>query len=196
MDALRTSGRRVVFGYWTEDILPLLLALSTCDLRLGSKELDLEYLCDDTLGGLITAEVVRRFDRRVRILHAGHSMARVRDLQAIIRSPDSLGVAVDGTGPWGRVLPTIPRLIRECGGLAVPMAAVGDFSYVRVRTRLAVPRPRGRLACVIGEEIDLSRDTPGADRLLSAAMERTRRSAWSLLRHEGPSESSLLVAEP
>ena len=194
--ALHAGGRKVVLVYWTEEILPLVLAAWKADVRLGPGDDDIEFMCDDSLGGRITAEVLARFGRRARIIHWSQSAARVRDVQELLRTDSPLGLAVDGTGPWGRVLPSIPRLIQRCGGVAVPIVAVGNFSFLRIRARLALPRPGGRLACAVGDPIELADDLPDAAQALAAGLDRARRSAWSTLGAEGPPRARLLVAAP
>ncbi len=143
--------------YWTEAGLPLMLYGSREEGLLGR---DLAFVHDDTLGGRVTADVLRRLGRRAWLLRHRHAGPLARDLGRLIRSSESIGIAVDGRGPYGHVGAEFARLAERCEAVSVPL---GIRLTPAVRLRLAgpvqLPRAGAELTLSVGAPIDCAVDS-------------------------------------
>ncbi len=144
--------RRIFLYYWTEAGLPLMLYGCREDGVLGR---DLAFVHDETVGGRVTADVVRRLGRDGWPLRHRSQGELARDVAKLIGSSKSIGIAVDGRGPYGRVGPEFPRLAARCEAIAVPL---GIRTMGGARLRLAgpvhVPRRGTEVALALGAPID------------------------------------------
>jgi hypothetical protein len=171
----RLDGTRVFYCYWIEDALPLMLIES---VRPHDLDPELAFVCDDTFGGRLTAAALAQLGRRVLPLRVSDAALRIRDVQGILRGSGSVGLAVDGRGPYGRVGRSLVSLIRNAEALAMPVAARAfPARSLRLRARLSVPRRGCRLGLVCGEPLCLQHDAAPA---LQAALDRVRVEATAL----------------
>lgn len=162
----------VLFFYWQRDVLALFV-LGTSDSQVGALLRRVEYLCDDTFGGRVSAAVLRRLDGRSRLLSRSSAVARARDLQGTMRAKSALGIAVDGHGPYGTVGLEFARLARGSRGAVVPVA-VGSSAEVSIwlRARMLLPMPRARLTIAVGDPADRSLAPEALRASLQAALDR------------------------
>jgi hypothetical protein len=178
----RFAGRRLVFCYWIEDILPLLLAGLARGSSLRSVMKDVEFLCDDSLGGRTTVAILDRLGRKWRLLHWFEHRARVQDIQELIRYDNPIGIAVDGHGPYGNVGSSFARLLEKQEAVAVPIGAQARPSWsVRLRARLSVPRPSSKVAVVSGSALDATVGTKVLREALQESLDQVRRQALAAL---------------
>lgn len=149
-------GRPIVLCYFIADVVPLLVIAS----RLPSMQLldRVQWVCDDTVGGLITADAIGRLGGRTFLLPWTSSVQRIAGLRALRRTTDAWGISVDGHGPYGRVSPALLRLLGKVGAVILPIGAVArPRLQIRLRARLQVPLWWGVVAGGIGVPLD-----PGA----------------------------------
>lgn len=161
-------GRKLAFYHWVEDVLPRLFVARATGT---SVDVGAVYVCDDTIGGQIGAAVMSTLGRRVLPFRLAGGGLRIKDLQALIREPAPLSLAADGRGPYGRVHPSLPRLLDARAGVAIPVSVVAS-PVVRSRRggRLAVPMMRATLAVAIGSPVIA--DDSGARKMLVDDLEQ------------------------
>jgi len=147
-----STGRRVFFCYRNQDALLLALALAVG--LPGSRLAEVDFVCDDSLAGRVSAGVIEGLGHRRRWLRRRAFGLRARDVQAIMRSRRSIGITVDAQGPYGVVNEGLPRLGARCRALLVPVAAAAERSRRIWRTPpVALPLPGGLVAVVAGEGV-------------------------------------------
>ncbi len=177
----RFPGRKVVFFYWQQDVLGLFVLARAPGAVTGLLG-DVELACDDTFGGRVTVSVLRRLGGRWCRLSRSNLVERARDLQAIVRSPEPMGIAVDGNGPYGRVGREFSRLLTRCRAVAVPVAVECDrWVSVRARARMKLPCRDASVALGLGETIDGGSSVTDLHSRLEAGLAEAAREARSCL---------------
>jgi len=182
------AGRRLFLAYWLEDVLPLMLY--GC---LGDKVVEgpLRFVCDDTAGGKITAEILTRMGQSHAPLRLGNDAVRVRDVQRLIVEPSVIGIAVDGRGPYRLVGRESARLVQRCDAVVLPLAIRVDRAWtIWPRPRIRLPRPRTSLVVVAGDPVEPGRDLDALRARMQSALETAGRSADALLWHGAPQTPS------
>lgn len=164
-----TRPRRAFLCYRNEDVLALALVLCRPEAERHLGEVD--FVCDDGFSGCVSAVLVGALGRRVRWLHRGALGQRARDVQRIIASRNSLGIAVDTGGPYGQVRPSLARLASGCQALLIPVVARASpvLRFWR-QPMLGLPLPGARLAVVVGDPLEGG--DPAAPDLLQDALDR------------------------
>lgn len=148
-------GRRLFLYYWIEDSLPLMLYAG----RSGKIPESLQVVCDDTLGGRVVATVLSHLGLPHAPLRLARPTRRIRDVQRLMKSTITTAIAVDGRGPYRKIGIEFPRLVRESGGLACPIAARVDRSWTAWPTpRIVVPRRGARLSIALGSPSSAATD--------------------------------------
>ena len=149
---LEAGGRRLFLYYWTETGIPLILWGCMENLRLDR---ELAFVHDETLGGRVTGEVVRRLGRAGWPLRHARPGTRARDVGRLIASSTSIGMAVDGRGPYRQVGAAFARLVERAGAVAVPLAIHASRSVrLHLGGPLDLPRRGTALAVRFGSPID------------------------------------------
>jgi len=153
LHALRDEarGHRLLYYHWIEDVLPRLVIARRSGTQLDA---DAVSVCDDTLGGRLGAAVMIALGRRILPLRVSHGALRIKDLHGLIREAAPLSIAADGRGPYGRVHPSLPRLVEMRSAIAVPVSVLASPALrSRHGGRIALPMPRARLAIGLGSPI-------------------------------------------
>lgn len=170
-------GRKVVLYYWIEDVLPMILSDQQGRGAAGDWAGEVQFVCDDTIGGRVAERLLAGLGRRTLRLRWKNPMERIRDLQVILRSDTPMGIAVDGHGPYGRVGDPFARLVASARAVALPLsAAAGRARRVRANALLAVPRRRSPIAVGIGRALVAEGGSEPGAAALQAALDDARRS--------------------
>lgn len=166
-----------VVYYWQRDVISLFL-LGTSNSRLGALLRELEYVCDDSFGGRVTAELLRRLGGRPRCVHRGWSTERLRELHRMLRSSTPIGIAIDGHGPYGVVRDEVGRLLSGARAVAVPVAVAASRSVpLHLRAVMLLPRRDARIAVTVGERVDVARVRDDAAAQMDGALRRAAEAA-------------------
>lgn len=161
--------RRFLLYYWTEAGLPLMLYGCRRDGLLGR---DLAFVHDETLGGRITADVLRRLGQDRLPLRHRRPGTLARDVRKLARSTASLGMAVDGRGPYGEVGEPFARLVRQSAFVAVPLGVrVRNASTLRLAGPVVLPRGGTEITFALGHPVDGSLDVDDLRERLQRALE-------------------------
>lgn len=145
-------NRRFLLYYWTEAGLPLMLYGFRRDGLLGR---DLAFVHDETLGGRVTADVLRRLGRDRLALRHRRPGTLARDVGKLARATAPIGMAVDGRGPYGHVGAPFARLARQAEVIAVPLGVrVRHASKLRLAGPVALPRRGTEITFSLGRPID------------------------------------------
>lgn len=151
-------GRRRILYYWTEAGLPLMLYGFRNGSWLGR---DLVIVHDETLGGRVTAALVRRMGRPLWRLRHRRQGEMARDLGGLIRDGRPVALAVDGRGPYGSVGPEFARFVAGCDAIAVPLGVRMESSVrLRLTGPIRLPRRGAEVELLLGEPLD-SRNPSG-----------------------------------
>jgi hypothetical protein len=166
-----SQGRRLLLYYWIEDVVPRLVIARATGTEL---DVDTVSVCDDTWPGRLIAKVLAKLQRRSLPLRLSHGMLGVKDLQVLIRERAPLSIAADGRGPYGRVHPSLARLVQSRDAIAIPVSVLASPCLrARLAGRIAVPVPGARLAIALGSPV-----LPDGERGLSSEdLERGLREA-------------------
>jgi len=151
-EVLKSPHKRVVLYYRIEDVLPLALVFCASGAELAGPILEVEFLCDDTYGGRVSASLLTEIGLTARFIHWSSLGARAQDVHQLIRSPAPLGLAVDGHGPYGMVGRSFSRFLKRTGAVAVPLAAgVSSAWHLRIRAPIVLPRHGTRVCVGVGD---------------------------------------------
>lgn len=166
-----------VIYYWQRDVLLLLvLGISSSQLRPLLRRV--EYICDDSFGGRVTAELLRRLGGYPRLIHRAWSVDRLRDLRRMLRSRTPIGIAIDGHGPYGVVREEVGRLFSGARAVAVPIAAAATRTIpMYVRAIMLLPRRQARIAVSVGAPVDLTCTRRESSGQMELALRRTTQAA-------------------
>jgi hypothetical protein len=149
------SRRPFVFCYFIADVMPLMVVASRLN-RDGAAG-RVRWVCDDTLGGALTAEAIASLGGSAFLLPWASRIRRIDALRMLRRSVGVWGVAVDGHGPYGHVSPALGRFLAETGAVVIPIgASASPRLTVTLRAALQVPLPWSLVASRIGVPLDFS----------------------------------------
>ncbi|MDG2307365.1 MAG: hypothetical protein P8R42_22490 [Candidatus Binatia bacterium] len=145
-----SPNRHFILYYWIEGALPLMLYGCRGGGLLGR---DLAFVCDETLSGGIAADVLRRLGWEHMLLRHRRPGTLARDVGKLVRATGSIGIAVDGRGPYREVGSSFARLARQSEAIAVPLG-------IRVRGSLSLPLPGPVAIPRKGTQVDLALGQP------------------------------------
>lgn len=171
---LHATGRKLVFYHWSQDEGARLALAARPGMALGA---DVAYVADDTFGGRVGSEILRRLGRSTFLLRQSRVPTMMSDLRTIIATDSHISISADGRGPYFLVNPNLPRLVRSMGALAVPVRVLVSSSLVALRRPwpLVLPRPRSSVSVQIGQAIECGPCT-GAE-MLQGELIRTSQAA-------------------
>lgn len=148
------SVPRVAVFYWNSDALALSVVVGRRESALQRAGSSVEILCDDSLGGRVSRELLGLLGVASRGLRWANEGERAQDLRAVFRSSTSFGLAVDGHGPYHQVGAAFPRLVHRCGAVAVPLAVVAGATWrIPGRAPLVMPKSGATISVELGEPI-------------------------------------------
>jgi hypothetical protein len=181
-EGMRAERGTVFFCYRNQDVLALAVALCLPAAERAFRGVELVH--DDSFWGLLSAGLAQGLGYAGVTLHRAPFGRRAHDVLGLMRSPRSLGIAVDPGGPYGRVPDSLPELARRCGARLVPIVALADRTLpVRMRPSLRLPVPGSRIAIaasarVAAGDANAREDVQlGFDRAEQRARERLREAA-------------------
>jgi hypothetical protein len=176
------EGPRLFYCYRNQDVVALALVL--CRESSASSIRSVRVVVDDSLGGRLSAGLGSEMGHDVLWLRRSPFGQRARDVQTLIRTQRSIGIAVDTGGPYGEVRSSLPRLAARCGARLVPVAAMASPSLpIWPRPWIGVPLPGAVLSFAVGEAVE-GGDSPEVLRRLQASLDRAVEHARSQLRSE------------
>jgi len=163
---VRTAGSRpVVLCYLIKDVLPMMVVAA---INPSGAFARLRWVCDDTIGGLVSARVIASLGGGVFILPWGSAGRRIRAIGALRQLETPWGITVDGHGPYGEVNPALVRLLSTLDALVLPVAATAHpETYVLLRAKLAIPLPWSVVRLRVGAIVDVREHGVGTGRVLS-----------------------------
>ena len=148
------GARPVVICYFIEDVVPMMAVAAA--MPPGGMFAELHWVCDDTFGGLVTANAVERLGSKPFVLPWGAVGRRIRAIAILRNLSGAWGITVDGHGPYGEVNPGLVRLLQALDALLLPIGvAVRPQLSVRLRARLAVPVPWSLVSPRVGRLVDV-----------------------------------------
>jgi hypothetical protein len=179
----KSEPQVLIVCYWIEDAFLLILADYWLRTRSQERLPEFRPVCDDTFGGSVTKFLLEALGRKATTLRRHKGAERIADLQQIIRSRASIGIAVDGHGPYGRVGASFCRFAERCSALIIPIAARARFCLTpRLRARIAVPAPRIPVAVAVAAPISVRHGESLSPDAVESGLWAARRSAVELTR--------------
>jgi lysophospholipid acyltransferase (LPLAT)-like uncharacterized protein len=151
------ENRAAVLTYWVADSLAISMLPFAHDALAGAFG-RVEFLVDETFGGLVTATVIRRAGGLARVLALPGDPRRLQVLREVLRVRRAYGFAVDGGGPYGQVGTGVVGLAGTLDGVILPMAARARPAVgLRHRSCVSLPLPGCRLEVGVGTPLRVDR---------------------------------------
>lgn len=146
---LREEDRSTVIIYfWVADALSLLVTVRNAQSPLLTESVS---VCGASALGRATGRFLSSFGRRTLPLRFVRGCAVLRDVKAIIRERSPLFMTVDGDGPYGRIHPSLAKLVEARRSIAIPLAALSSRALSLGRIGgFRVPLPRSTIALACG----------------------------------------------
>lgn len=182
LEALRASvfsasTRPAFVALWTTDHINLLaFAFAATELKQIAR--DLAFLVDDSLGGRIVKEVLKRENLTYISIRTTDAAGRLKDLRALLELRTPLVLVVDGHGPYFEVGTGLLTLAKMLEGAIWPCAARARRSLLvpNAKVRLQLPTFFSELAVTLGDPIMCRPEDSAADlaSILRRRMEAAR----------------------
>lgn len=149
------SASPAILGFWNAHSL-LLLALYGRVSQLRFPQARFEAVADDSMGGLLTADIFDRFDIPWRRLSYVSPPQRLDDIRSILEERPNLVIAADSHGPYKSLSSGMARLVGGYNGLFWPISLWASRSIKLFRgLDMALPLPKSTIVAVVGLPVDL-----------------------------------------